>query len=126
MIKDVLSTKVCMFYELLEIIIPFGLCYLHLDLFQFLHRCLSLHVQFCIYVFDGKIAPQFLKTVSIICMYLETHLAFTSHTLVPHYNLLLCVSEHYSNENSKFWTVSQTFKNGICLVLAEQVNDPCN
>ena len=55
-------TKVCMFYELSETILLFGLRYLHLDLFQFLHRYLSLHVQFCLYVFQGKIVSQFWKT----------------------------------------------------------------
>ena len=56
-IENMLPTKVCMFYELSETILLFGPRYLHLDLFQFLHRCLSLHVQFCLYVFLGKIVP---------------------------------------------------------------------
>ena len=33
------------------------LLYLHLDLFEFLDRYPSFHVQFCPYVFQGKIAP---------------------------------------------------------------------
>ena len=65
-IKNMLPTKVCMFYELSEAILLFGLRYLHLDLFQSLHSFPSLHVQFCLYVFKGKYCPQFWKTVSLI------------------------------------------------------------
>ena len=61
-IKNMLPTKVCMLYELSETILLFGLRYLHLDLFQFLHRYLSPHVQFFSYLFQGKIIPQFWKT----------------------------------------------------------------
>ena len=56
MIKNMLPIKVCMFYEILETILRFGLHYLHLDLFQFLHRYLNFHVQFCLCVFQGKIS----------------------------------------------------------------------
>ena len=38
MIKKYAANKFCMFYELLETILLFGLRYPHLDLFQFLHR----------------------------------------------------------------------------------------
>ena len=62
-----------MFYGPTETVLLFGLCYLHLDLFQFLCRYLSLHVQFCSYVFQGKIAPSsgrqvflFLKLYTVI------------------------------------------------------------
>ena len=57
-----LPTKVCLFYEISETILLFGLRYLHLNLFQFLHRYLYLQVQFCLYVFQGKIALEFCKT----------------------------------------------------------------
>ena len=57
-ITNMLPTKVSMFYELLETILPFCLRYLHLDLFQFLHRYLSL-----LYVSHGKIAPSFGRQV---------------------------------------------------------------
>ena len=46
MIENMLPTKVCMFYELSETILLFGLHYLHLDLFQFLHKYPFLHDQF--------------------------------------------------------------------------------
>ena len=61
-INNMLPTKVCMFYELSEAILLFGLRYLHLDLLQFLHKYLSLYVQFCQNVFQSKIAPQLWKT----------------------------------------------------------------
>ena len=83
-----LPTKVCMFHELLETILLFHLRYLHLDLFQFLHMYLSLHVQFCLCVFQGKIGSQFWNTVSVIRHVSGDHLAFTSHALAPHYSLL--------------------------------------
>ena len=51
-----------MFYELSETTLLFGLPYLHLDVFQFLERYLSLHVPFYLYVSEGKIAPEFCKT----------------------------------------------------------------
>ena len=35
-----------MFYEFSEIILLFGLCYLHLDLFQFLHKYPSYSILF--------------------------------------------------------------------------------
>ena len=56
-----LPTKVCTFCELSEATLLFGLRELHLDLFQFLHRYLSHHVEFCMYVFQGKTAPQVWK-----------------------------------------------------------------
>ena len=71
-IKNMLPTKVCMFYELSETILLFGLRYLHLELFQFLHRYPSLHVQFCLCVFQGKIASSSGKQCSSFDMYLET------------------------------------------------------
>ena len=43
-IKNMLPTKVCMFYELSETILLFGLRNLHLDLFQFLHTSLDVWV----------------------------------------------------------------------------------
>ena len=63
-IENMLPTKVCVFHELSETILLFGLCYLNLDLglIRFLQRYLCLHVQFCPYLFQGKIAPQFWKT----------------------------------------------------------------
>ena len=56
-------------------------------------------------------------------MYRDIDLAFTDHALAPHYSLLLSVSEHYSHDESKFYTVSQTQKIVVCLFLAEQVCD---
>ena len=43
-IENMLTIKVGMFYDLSETILLFGLYYMHLDLFQFLHRYLSLHI----------------------------------------------------------------------------------
>ena len=68
-IESMLPTKISMFYELSETILVFALHYLHLYFFQFLHRYLSLHVQFCSYVFQAKLAPSsgrqvFLSTVN--------------------------------------------------------------
>ena len=61
-----------MFYELSETILLFGLRPLHLDLFQFMHRYLSLHIQFCSYVFHGKIALSSGRQRPSFDMYLET------------------------------------------------------
>ena len=106
-----LLTKVCTFYELSEAILPFGLRYFgHRSLFQFLHRYLSLHVQFCLYVFQGKIAPQFWKTVSLIWQVPGDHLAFTNHALTRHYSLLLCVRPRSNVLNiltEQHWTFVQ-------------------
>ena len=98
-----------MFYVLLETILFFGLCYLHLDLFQFLHKYLFLHVQFCQAFCNVKLHPSSRRQCVSFDMYLEIHLAFTRHAisqdadnvdqkvkLTPHYSLLLCVPEHYS------------------------------
>ena len=61
-----------MFYERSETILLFGLLYLHLDLFQFLHRHHSLHIQFCSYVFQGKVAPSSGRQRPSFDVYLET------------------------------------------------------
>ena len=71
-IENMLPMKVCMFYEISETILLFGLRHLHLDLFQFLHRYLSLHVQFCLYNFQGKIAPSSEGQCLLFDMYLKT------------------------------------------------------
>ena len=44
--ENMLPTKVCMSYKLPETVLFSGLGRLHLDLFQFLHRYLSLQTQF--------------------------------------------------------------------------------
>ena len=75
-IRNVPLTKVCMFYEFSETILFFGLRYLHLELLQFLHRYPSLHVQFCLYVFQANIPPPPSPSPGRQCpsfdMYLET------------------------------------------------------
>ena len=65
-------TKVCTFYELSEtIFFFFGLRYLHLDLSQFLHRYLSLHVQFVCMFSKVKLRPSSGRQCPSFDIYLE-------------------------------------------------------
>ena len=56
-----LPTKVCMFYEISETILLFGLRYLHAELFQFLHKYRSLHVHFVYKFSKVKLLPSSLN-----------------------------------------------------------------
>ena len=89
--KNMCPTIVCMFVCFMNhFTFCFGLRYLHLDIFQFLHRYPSLHVQVCLYVFFSKIGPQFWETVGVVLPVSGDHLAFASHALAPHYSSIAC------------------------------------
>ena len=68
MTENILPTYVCMFYELSEIILLFGLRYLHLDL----HRYSSLQVQFGYTFPKVKLHPSFGRQCPSFDIYLET------------------------------------------------------
>ena len=58
-----LSTKFCMFYELSETILLFGLRYLHIDLFQFMYMQVPLPSCLILFIhFQRLYFPQFWKT----------------------------------------------------------------
>ena len=88
----------------------------------------SLHVQFCPYVFQGKMPPALKDSVRhLTCIWRPFSFYKSCNGAALYFNsLLLCVGEHYSYKNSKFCSVSQTLTNCLCLLLAEQVCNPCN
>ena len=87
-IANMLPTNVSMFYELSETILPFCQCYLHLDVFEFLHRYLSFIFNF-LSTFSKVKLPSVLKDRS-------SSSQSTSHTSGLSYRFLKVIYNDYS------------------------------